>query len=219
MPKTIAPRRPSRSKADADVPALEATPIAAPPFAPVARIARELRNWTDTVLGVAGGAADMSLALAKSRVTDPKKKAAIEKAGALLRGARKAAGVTMQELSAAIDLSDPKLLEEAERGRAALPFEVVLRLAAVLGRKDPLTFALDLTRAYSPQLWKAMQDLGVGKLVVQAGRERELANIYRGHDAARTLSDADFAEVLEFTAAAFAMAVAFRASAPARKPS
>jgi hypothetical protein len=73
---------------------------------------------------------------------------------------------------------------------------------------------MKLTRAYNPGLWKALEDLGVGRLVVQAGRERELANIYRGNDAARRLSDQDFAEVLAFTKQAFDMAVAFRKPRP-----
>jgi transcriptional regulator with XRE-family HTH domain len=183
------------------------------------RIARELRSWTDTVLGMAGGAANMSMAFAESTVKDPKAKAAIAKAGAMLRRAREAAGVTTQQLGAAIDLSDPALLERAESGKVALPFEVVLRLAAVLGRNDPLTFALKLTRSYSPEMWRALEDLGVGRLVVQAGRERELANLYRANDVARKLSDEDFAQVLRFTGAAFEMAVAFRSGAPTARKS
>ena len=97
----------------------------------------------------------------------------------------------------------------------ALPFELILRLAGVLGRGDPLTSVMKLTRAYNPDLWKALEDLGIGKLVVQAGRERELANVYRGNDAARRLSDEDFAAVLAFTRQGFDMAVAFRTAAAA----
>jgi hypothetical protein len=43
---------------------------------------------------------------------------------------------------------------------------------------------MKLTRAYNPQLWRALEDMGVGRLVVQGGREREFANIYRANDAA-----------------------------------
>jgi transcriptional regulator with XRE-family HTH domain len=188
-------------------------PAAAPGFAPVARIARDLRALTGTVLGMAGSAADLSLALARSRLRDPKAQQAVESAGQALRKARQAAGVTTQELGAAIDLSDPDLLEQAEKGKIALPFEVILRLAAVLGRNDPVTFALRLMRSYRPDLWQALDDAGVGRLVVQAGRERELANLYRANDAARRLSDAQFARVLRFTEAAFEMAVALHTDA------
>ena len=70
---------------------------------------------------------------------------------------------------------------------------------------------LQMTRAYNPKMWKALEAVGVGHLLVQAGREREFANIYRSHDAARGLSDADFAAALSFADSAFATALAFRA--------
>ncbi|MEO7852147.1 MAG: helix-turn-helix transcriptional regulator [Rubrivivax sp.] len=187
------------------------------PRVPIFRLAKELRRWTDTVLGMAGSAAELSLNLAKSRISDPKQQAAIDKAGSLLRQAREAAGMSTRELGKAIDIDDPALLEQAEIGRVALPFEVILRLAAVLGRHDPATFAMKLARSYNPGLWKALEDLGIGKLVVQAGRERELANIYRANDAARRLSDADFAKVLGFVKSGFDMAVQFRGESKAAK--
>lgn len=191
------------------------------PTLPIFRLAKELRRWTDNVLGMAGSAAELSLNLAKSRTSDPKQQAAIDKAGSLLRQAREAAGMSTRELGQAIDIDDPALLEQAEVGRVALPFEVILRLAGVLGRHDPATFAMKLARSYNPGLWKALEDLGIGRLVVQAGRERELANIYRANDVARQLSDADFARVLGFVKGGFDMAVQFRhesaaGSAPAR---
>jgi transcriptional regulator with XRE-family HTH domain len=173
-------------------------------------MARQVRSWADTVLGMAGNAADMSLALAKSSVKGPRKKAAIEKAGSMLRQLRQTAGLTAQEVGKAIDLNDAELIEQAERGKIALPFEVILRLASVLGRRDPITFVMRLTRSYYPDLWTALDDLGVGRLVVQAGRERELANLYRANDAARSLTDAQFSAVLAFVKAAFDMAVDFR---------
>ena len=39
--------------------------------APMFRAAKELRRWTDTVLGVAGSAADFSLSLARAAATGP----------------------------------------------------------------------------------------------------------------------------------------------------
>lgn len=187
--------------------------------APMRQIAGELRRWTDSVLGVAGPAADMALNLAQARTQDPGRKEVIAKAGGALRRAREAAGMTTEELGQAIGLSDDGLLDQAEGGAVALPFDVILRLAGVLGRHDPTTFALKLTRSYNPELWKALDDLGVGRLVVQAGRERELANLYRASDAARRLSDEDFAQVLQFVSEAFELAVAFRAAAPSGRRS
>jgi transcriptional regulator with XRE-family HTH domain len=178
---------------------------------------QQLRGLAETVLGVAGPATDLAFNLAKAGARSPQQKAVVEKAGAMLRRMRESAGLTLQELAGAVDLRDPELIEEAERGKVALPFEMILRLASVLGRGDPISAAMKLTRAYNPSLWQALEDLGVGRLVLQAGRERELANIYRGNDAARRLSDADFAEVLAFTKQAFDMGVAFRKPTRARE--
>lgn len=178
--------------------------------APLLAVAKQLRQWTDNVLGVAGPATDLAFGLARAKITDPKQQAVIDKAGGALKRMREASGMTMQEVARAVDLTDPSLLEAAEGGKIALPFEVVLRLGGVLGRADPLGATMKLARAYNPELWKALDQLGVGRLVVQAGREREFANLYRGNDAARRLSDDDFAAALAFTKTAFDMAVAFR---------
>lgn len=169
-------------------------------------LARQVRSWAGTAWGLAGSAADMSLALAKSSV-GPKRRATIERAGALLKGMRETAGLTAQELGQAINLGDATLLEQAESGRAVLPFEIILRLAAVLGRRDPVAFVMNLTRSYYPELWKALEDLGVGRLFAHAGREREFVNIYRASDDARRLTDAQFARVLAFVVAAFELAL------------
>ena len=191
---------------------------AAADMLPIDSIARSLRGWADTVLGIAVPATDLALGLATARARTRGQKSAIAKAGAVLRRMRETAGLTLDELARAVDLRDPDLIANAERGVVALPFELILRLAGVLGRGDPLTSVMKLTRAYNPDLWKALEDLGIGRLVVQAGRERELANVYRGNDIARRLSDEDFAAVLAFTRQAFDMAVAFRTAAAAGRP-
>lgn len=183
---------------------------------PLLSLVRQVRGWADTVLSVAGSASDMGLSLAQSRVKDPAKKAAVAKAGRQLRQWREAAGLTLDELSTAVGLGDAKLITQAEGGIASLPFDVVLRLAGVLGRRDPLPVAMALTRQYNPELWKTLESLGVGKLAVQGARERELANIYRGSDAARELDDVRFAAVLAFTRQAFETAVALTERPPGR---
>jgi transcriptional regulator with XRE-family HTH domain len=195
-------RRKPRKTARRTKPAAEA----AAGTKPVMALARQVRSWADTAWGLAGSAADMSLALARSSV-GPGRRGAIEKAGALLKSMRETAGLTAQELGRAINLRDASLLEEAERGRIVLPFEIILRLAAVLGRRDPVAFAMKLTRSYNPDLWKALEDLGVGRLVAHAGREREFVNIYRSRDEARKLSDEQFARVLAFVTTAFELAL------------
>ena len=84
----------------------------------------------------------------------------------------------------------------------------------MLGRNDPIAFVMKLTRSTNPDLWRSLEGLGVGRLLVQSAREREFANIYRMDDAARALSDEEFAEILTFTRAAFEMAMAFRGRSP-----
>jgi len=169
-------------------------------------LARQVRSWAGTALGLAGNAADMSLLLAKSKA-GPKQRAALERAGSLIKRGRETAGLTAQELGQAINLRDATLLEQAESGRIVLPFEIILRLAAVLGRRDPVAFVMNLTRHYNPELWKTLEDLGVGRLFAHAGREREFVNIYRARDEARRLSDEQFARVLAFIAAALDLAL------------
>jgi len=136
--------------------------------------------------------------------------AAVEKAGSVFRDLRESAGLTLSDLGRAINLKDVSLLEGVEGGKVGLPFEIILRLAGVLGRNDPIPVALKLTRTYNPQLWKTLESLGVGKLAVQAGREREFANLYRASDRARTLSDPEFAAALAFVRASFEAALEFR---------
>lgn len=170
-------------------------------------LAKELRWWAESVMGVASTAADLSMNVARMTLRRPAQRAALERAGAMLKGFREAAGMSLREVGAAIDLGDPALLEAAEGGRIGLPFEIILRLAAVLGRNDPVSFVMKLTRAQNPSLWRTLESLGVGRLVVQAGREREFANVYRASNEARRLSDAEFAQVLAFVQAAFDLAM------------
>lgn len=133
-----------------------------------------------------------------------------KRTGAALRRVREATGLTITEVGAAINLKDPSLIEAWENGRIAVPFELILRLAAVLGRNDPIGFVMKFTRSSNPDLWRSLEGLGVGKLLIQSAREREFANIYRADDEARKLTDEEFAAVLTFTRAAFEMAMAFR---------
>jgi transcriptional regulator with XRE-family HTH domain len=177
-------------------------------------LARQLRSWTDSVLGmagVAGMAADASLAAARLILPKPEQRKALEKAGGLLRSARETAGLSLREVGAAIDLKDPALLTLVENGKTALPFEIILRLASVLGRRDPVSFVMRFTRAYNPDVWRALEDLGIGRLAVQAGREREFANLYRASDAARKLSDDEFAKLIVFLKAGLELALSLRA--------
>ena len=185
---------------------------------PLAGVATQVRAWADSVLGIAGAAADASLSAAKAILVKPEQRAALAKTGAVLRGMREAAGLSLKEVGDAIDLKDPSLLELVEHGKVALPFELILRLASVLGRNDPISFVMRFTRSYNPDVWRTLEGVGIGRFAVQAGREREFANIYRGSDYARRLTDDEFAAVLAFVRAAFDLALTFRSANPGAAP-
>jgi transcriptional regulator with XRE-family HTH domain len=184
----------------------------------VTTVARQLQSLATSVLGNVGTATEMAFTLAQSKIQKPGPKAAVEKGAALLRDLRQAAGLTLEDLGRALEVDDPSFMGLVEAGKVGLPFELILRLTAVLGRNDPVGFTLQMTRAYNPKIWKALEAVGVGQFLVQAGREREFANIYRSHDAARALSDADFAAALSFADAAFATALTFLARHPSPAP-
>jgi transcriptional regulator with XRE-family HTH domain len=182
-------------------------------------MAKQVRSWSDSVLGIAGAAADVSIGAAKALLVRPEQRATLARAGAVLRSMRETAGLSLKEVGEAINLKDPTLLELVEGGKVALPFEVILRLASVLGRNDPISFVMRFTRSYNPDTWQTLERLGIGRLAVQAGREREFANIYRASDAARRLDDEEFTAVLAFVKAAFDLALTFHdESAPAAPP-
>ena len=193
--------KPTVRKREPKVPTAESTLVG---------VARQVRSWSDSVLGVAGAAADASLGAAKAILVKPEQRRALAKTGNVLRGMREAAGLSIKEVGEAINLDDPTLLDLVENGKVALPFEIILRLASVLGRNDPISFVMRFTRSYNPGVWHTLESLGIGRFAVQGGREREFANIYRSSDAARRLSDEDFGAVLAFTKAAFETALAFR---------
>ena len=137
----------------------------------------------------------------------PERLEMMREAGLYLRDVRELAGLTLTELSEALDLEDKSLLEAVEAGTTTLSFELILRLAALVARHDPIPFVMRLTRIYNPTIWRILDNWGVGRLTLQVEREREFINIFRKHDVARKLSDAGFTHILEFTESAFEMAL------------
>lgn len=131
------------------------------------------------------------------------------RAGTALKDAREVAGVTLTELTSAIDLKNPDLLKTVEDGKVGLPFEILLRLASFYSRNDPIPFVMKFARTYSPGIWEVMETLGLDKLTLEAERELQFLNIYRSHDAARQLSDEGYERIREFTQRAFEMALHF----------
>jgi transcriptional regulator with XRE-family HTH domain len=133
----------------------------------------------------------------------------MQESGAYLKDVRELAGLTQDELTEALHLSDQSLLVAVEKGTATLSFELILRLAALLARHDPVPFIIKFTRTYDPEIWDILERWGVGHIPVHFERERQFINIYRGHDAARKLTDKGFEKVLQFTRAAFETALHF----------
>lgn len=71
----------------------------------------------------------------------------MQEMGAHLRALRQQAGLSLRELSEAINLSDPSFLRAVEAGRATLSRDLVMRLSAALARQ-PADLARRLARAY-----------------------------------------------------------------------
>ncbi len=172
-----------------------------------------LKDLTGEVAGsalrVAAKASGASLKMGKALLLKPEQLKMIEEAGLSLRDLRELAGMTLNEVSDALNLKDHSLLQAAENGTATLSFELILRLAALYSRHDPIPFIIKYTRSYNPAIWKILDDWGIGRLPLYIEREREFVNIYRGHDIARKLSDEEFEKLLKFTRAAFEMALHF----------
>ena len=133
-------------------------------------------------------------------------------AGTSLKDLRQVAGVTIEELASAIDMKNVDLLKSVEEGKAALPFEILLRLASFYARNNPVPFVLKYARTYNPTVSGILEKIGIDKLVIKAEREIRFVQIFRSRDVARQLSDEGFEKVRAFTEQAFEMALHFVAS-------
>ncbi|HEY2772798.1 MAG TPA: helix-turn-helix transcriptional regulator [Candidatus Binatia bacterium] len=132
-------------------------------------------------------------------------------AGNYVRELRELAGLTISDLARALELRDSSYLEAVEAGTQTLSFDLVLRLAAIVARNDPLPAILKLTRTSNPAVAKFLEDWGAGRLPLQIERERQFVNLLRGNDEARDLGDESFEQVLTFTKAALDSIVAIAA--------
>ena len=181
-------------------------------------VVRGVRNWSESMLNVAGAGANVAKMLGMPAFGLSVPTASLQRGAAALKDLREAAGLSVTELAGAINLKDTTPLELMESGKIAIPFEIILRMAAVLGRNDPLPTALHLVRASNPTLARALESLGIGKVLAHAEREREFLNVYRGNDALRGLSDAEFAKMLHFVDGAVRLAMEFRVDEAKREP-
>ena len=163
----------------------------------------------DSALRIVAKTTEVPLRIGRALFLKPEQVEMMKEAGHTLKDLREVAGLTRADLSEALDLKDHSLIEAVENGTAILSFELILRLAALLARHDPVPVILKFTRSYNPDLWKVLENWGLGRLSLHFERERQFINIYRRHDAARKLSDEGFEKVLDFTRAAFEMALHF----------
>ncbi len=212
--KTAKAKPPAKAKAKAAEPMPPTIPEAPIPAAEspslVGRLTRLPGAVADTVtdtLRKVTKTAETPWRVGKALLLSPEQAEAMKETGEYLRDLRQVAGLTVDDLSTALDLKDHSLLAGVEKGTAALSFDLILRLAALLARRDPVPVVMRLARIYRPELWQILEDWGVGRLSLHYERERQFINIYRSHDIARALSDPGFAEVLAFTQQAFEMAL------------
>lgn len=168
-----------------------------------------LANLTGSALRFGVRATDTSLKVGRALINSQDQLRAMLTAGQSLEDIRKVAGLTLSEMSEALNLKDKSVLEAIENGTATLSFELILRLAALIARNDPIPFIMRTTRNYNPEVWQILNDWGIGRLPLQFEREREFINIFRRHDDARNLSDEGFRKVLEFTRQSFEMSLHF----------
>jgi len=130
-------------------------------------------------------------------------------AGESLRDLREVAGLTLSDLTTALKVKDKSFLEAVEDGKEALSIEMIMRLASLYARNDPIPFVVKYIRTYKPKLWEVLEGWGLDGLPLKIERERRFINIYKRRDAARQLSSEGYEKILAFTQEAFELALHF----------
>lgn len=139
----------------------------------------------------------------------PERLVLMGEAGKALKDMRETAGLTLDDMASVLEMEDPGIIKAIEEGTAALPIDIMVRLASFYSRNDPLPFIIRFSRTYHPVLSEMLNKTGLDRLMIQAEREMKFIKIYRNLDGARKLSDEGFDKVLEFTQKAFVMALHF----------
>ena len=206
-PKKRGAGRPAARRAATRAPREEAPPRSESPLGTLFDSLTDLTtDLTTSALKLASRTRETA---ARAMARSPEQLRMMAAAGESLRDMREVAGLTVLEISDALNLRDKSMWEAVEDGREALSFELILRLASLVARNDPLPFVLKYTRTYHPRLWEILHELKIDQLPIQFERERNFINIYRRHDTARRLSEEGFERVLKFTQHAFDMAIHF----------
>ncbi|SFM44131.1 transcriptional regulator [Marinobacter zhejiangensis] len=168
-----------------------------------------IAGLTGSAMRFASRSTDASLKVGRALMKSQDQLRVMLAAGKSLSDIRQVLGLTLSEMSDALNLQDKSILEAIEDGTSTLSFELILRLAALVARNDPIPFILRTARNYNPEVWQVLNNWGVGRLPLQFEREREFINIFRRHDDARNLSDEGFRKVLDFTRRSFEMSLHF----------
>lgn len=132
------------------------------------------------------------------KTVDPDRLEAMADAGRFMQDAREVAGLNLEELADALGLNNTELLEEVEEGRATLPFDMILRIASLIARHDPIPFILKFVRTYNPELEEKLENWGILSLPRQYERERRFVNMFRKYDNFRQLSDDQFDHYIQY---------------------
>jgi len=133
----------------------------------------------------------------------------VGKAGRYLKDLREVAGLTLDDLSSAVDLNNPDMLRAIEEGRSPITLDILFRLASFYSRNDPISFMMNFSREYAPWLWQVLRIIGVERLLITLERELKFINIYRSRASALSLSDENFEKMLGFIRESFNMAMDF----------
>lgn len=177
----------------------------------------QIASLIKSAVDVANSASKFPLHIAKSLILSSDQMGLIpdnsitlmKETGSYIRELRDVAGITRRELSEAIYLEDQSLLEAVEAGSAILSFDLILRLASVLARHDPIPTALRFARTYNPELWQILENWGASGIPLKLERERQFINLLRSKDQARELNEEQFQDLLKFTGSAFELGLNF----------
>ncbi|MBK6336988.1 MAG: hypothetical protein IPF60_15010 [Betaproteobacteria bacterium] len=130
-----APRkRATKKNVTADASSARAAAAAPATESALLGVARQVRSWSDSVLGIAGAAADVSIGAAKAIPDQREQRGALQKPARCCGGMREAAGLSLSEVGEAINLEGSRAAGAGRerQGRPAVR-KIILRLRSVLG--------------------------------------------------------------------------------------
>ncbi len=141
---------------------------------------------------------DNWLSSALLKTMEPERLEAMAEAGRFLTDARETAGMSLKDLSESLGISNNEVLEDIESGDTIMSLELMLRAASLLARHDPIPFLIKFMRTYNPSLGQTLEQWGVLALPKAYEKERRFVNLYRQHDALRTLNGDEYLRFIDY---------------------